>query len=138
MTIVIPDPPRTDPEIDISLELQVQRNNTTWFIEFDPSDLILIPHTRARTASGGSKYQAGTPRVEQRLRVLPRSDFQKPLFVDSGKERQIDLTLLGEWNAVMAVGDQWTDDEGQKCEIVEMVPFNGYEQKGLVVKHGHG
>jgi hypothetical protein len=138
MAIVIPDPPRTDPDIDLSIELTAQRNNTTWFIEFDPSDIILIPHARVRTASGGSKYEAGVPRVEQRFRVLPRSDFQKPLNVDSGKERQIDLTLLGEWNSVMDVGDQWTDAEGHKCEIVELVPFNGYERKGLVVKHGHG
>lgn len=138
MAIVIPDPPRPDPQLDVSLELQVQRDNTVWFIEFDPADITLIPHARVRTASGGSKYEAGTPRVVQRFRVLPRSDFQKMIFTEDGKERQIDLTLMGEWNADMEIGDQWTDNEGQKYEIVEFVPRNGYERKALVVKHGHG
>lgn len=138
MSIVIPDPERSDPELDLANELQIQRDLTRWFIESDPKDIILIPHARVRTASGGSKYEAGSPRVVQRFRVLPRTDFQKPLFTEDGKERQIDLTLLGEWDAAMEIGDQWTDSEGQRYEIVEFVPDNRYQRKALVVKHGHG
>jgi hypothetical protein len=139
MAIVFPDPPIPDPpDVDVTFEMQVQRENTDWFIAFDARDIVLVPHTRVRTASGGSKFEAGSPRVVQRFRIILRTDFTKPTPTEDGKERVFDLTLLGSWNAEMDIGDRWTDSEGQKFEIVEFVPFNGYERKALVVKHGHG
>lgn len=138
MGIVVPDPPRSDPEIDLSAELKYQRRLTEWFIEFEPTDIALIPVQRVRTPSGGSRYEDLPPRRVQRFRVIRMSHTQRPLITEDGKERQIDLTLLGQWDAEMQVGDYWRDGEGLKYEIVELVPFNSYERKALVVKHGHG
>jgi hypothetical protein len=66
------------------------------------------------------------------------SASQKPTITDDGIEREIDLTLLGPWDAQLDIGDWWRDGEGLKYEIIEMVPYNGYEVRALVVKSGHG
>lgn len=119
-------------------EMTLQRDLTQWFIDADPSDVILIPQSRVRTSSGGSQYVDQAARAVQKMRMIRMSHTQKPVITEDGKERQIDFTLLGTWDSVMAVNDYWRDAEGLKYEIVELVPYNGYERKGLVVKHGHG
>lgn len=138
MPIIVPEPPRSDPQVDIAIELEYQRNLTTWFIEFEPLDVVLIPRLRTRTASGGSTYADLPPRRVQRMRLIRMSSAQKPLVTQDGRERIIDFTLMGQWDAEMAVGDHWRDLEGLLYEVVELVPSNGYERKALVVKHGHG
>lgn len=138
MTIILPPPPGQPPEGFISLELALLRDQTAWFIEANPINLIVTPVRAMRTASGGTTVTNLPPRPVQRLRLISMSFTQQPLLTDDGTERRIDLTLLGPWNAMLDVGDWWRDGEGLRYEIVEMVPFNGYEVRALVVKSGHG
>lgn len=139
MPIIVPDPPRSTPQIDLTLELAIQRENTSYYIAYDPVEITLIPRTQTRTASGGVKFEDGPPRLPQVMRLIPTTSDQKPTVTLDGKERQIDFTLMGQWDAQMEPYDYWRDEEGQKYEVVEIISAGKmYERKGLVVLHGHG
>lgn len=138
MTIILPSPPDPQPTENIALELQLLRDQTEWFIAANPIDLIVYPVKRQKVAGGGVASVPLPARPRQRLRLISMSYSQKPTITDNGIEREIDLTLLGPWDAQLDVGDNWRDGEGLHYEIVEMVPYNGYEVRALVVKNGHG
>jgi hypothetical protein len=139
MTIILPTPPEESlPDGYINMELAVQRDLTEWFISARPINLILTPTRRDRTSGGGYTEVNLPPRPAQKLRLISMSASQKPTITDNGVEREIDLTLLGPWNAQIDIGDWWRDGEGLFYEVIEMVPFNGYEVRALVVKKGHG
>jgi pyridoxine 5'-phosphate synthase PdxJ len=139
MPIIVPDPPRTTPQIDLSVELKVQRRNTAMYIAYDPIQVTLIPRTQTRTPSGGTKFEDGEPRLAQVMRLIPTTSDQKPTVTLDGKERQIDFVLMGQWDAEMQPYDYWRDEEGQRYEVVEIISAGKlYERKGLVVLHGHG
>lgn len=137
MTIILPRPPEPLPDGFISLELALLRDQTSYFIAANPSDLILNPVRTEKTQSGSMRKIALVPRPVQRLRLISMSASQKPTLTDDGIEREIDLTLLGTWDAQIDIGDWWRDAEGLLYEVIEMVPFNGYEVRALVVKSGH-
>lgn len=138
MTIVLPPPPGPVPDGFVSQELAVNRDLTTWFIAASPIWLRVTPVKKQKTGAGGTALVNLPERVPQKMRLISMSASQKPKITDDGIEREIDLTLLGEWDCQLDVGDWWVDGEGLKYEIVEMVPFNGYEVRALVVKSGHG
>lgn len=138
MTIILPPPPGVVPDGFVSMELAVNRDLTTWFIAANSIWLRVTPVRKQRTGSGGTALVNLPERVPQKMRLISMSASQKPKITDDGIEREIDLTLLGEWDCQLDVGDWWVDGEGLKYEIVEMVPYNGYEVRALVVKSGHG
>lgn len=139
MTIILPPPPETNlPDGYITTEQAVQRDLTEWFINANPVWLTLTPISRQRTSTGGYKDVNLPARPTQKLRLISMSASQKPTITDNGVEREIDLTLLGPWNAQIDIGDWWRDGEGLYYEVIEMVPSNGYEVRALVVKKGHG
>lgn len=136
--IILPPPPGAAPGGDIGIELGVQRELTTWFIAANPIWLRVTPVKKQRTTSGGQALVDLPERPVQKMRLISMSASQKPKITEDGVEREIDLTLLGEWDCQLDVGDHWRDGEGLAYEIVEMVPYNGYEVRALVVKSGHG
>lgn len=138
MTIILPSPPDPQPTEFISLELQLLRDQTEWLIAANPVDLVVHPVKRQKTGGGGVALIPLPARPRQRLRLISMSFSQKPTITDNGIEREIDLTLLGPWDAQLDIGDNWRDGEGLHYEVVEMVPYNGYEVRALVVKNGHG
>jgi hypothetical protein len=139
MPIIVPDPPRSTPQINLTAELKAQRKNTSWFIAYDPIQVTLIPRTQTRTASGGTSFVDGEPRLPQIMRLIATTSDQKSTVTLDGKERQIDFVLLGQWDAEIEPYDYWRDEEGQRYEVVEIVSAGRlYERKGLVVLHGHG
>lgn len=138
MTIILPKPPDPPPAGYITLELQMLRDQTEWFMAARPSDITLTPVKTERTSTGGVARINLPPRPSQRFRLISTSDSQKPTITDDGIEREIDLTLLGSWDAQVDIYDWWRDGEGLRYEVVEMVPYNGYEVRALVVKSGHG
>lgn len=119
-------------------ELAVLRNQTHWFILTDPSFIILTPVLKVKNASAGFTRIDQPPRPSQTFKLITLNENAKPTIVQDGVERLVDFQLLGEWDAQMNVGDYWRDAENLKYEIVELVPTNEYETRGMVVKHGHG
>lgn len=112
------------------------RAQTTAFIATDPTSIVLTPTVRTRTAAGGWAVSDGVDRAAQTFKLIPMTYQQKPTVTVDGKERIIDYTLLGEWDAIMERGDYWITEDGKRWEIVELAPGHGYETKGLVEVHG--
>ena len=117
--------------------LDAQRRVTQSFIDTDPTDIILTPHTDEVTGSGGRARVAGDPRDVQTFKVIPMTFDQRPTVTAGGVERIIDYTLLGAWDCVMEVGDTWTLVEGAReyYEVVAITDGHGYERKGLCERH---
>lgn len=135
---LITPPPDPMPPGFITVELALLREQTIWFIAANSIDLVLIPVVIQRTASGGYNVINQSPRPPQRMRLISMSADQRPTITEDGVEREIDLTLLGRWDAQIDIGDWWRDGEGLLYEVIEMVPYNGYEVRALVTKKGHG
>jgi len=126
-----------------AMELDQQRALTREFIASNPIYIALIPNVRVRQPSGGYALDEGVPRPQQMLRLIPRSHTEEPRMStsaaatsDSGVQRRYDYTLLGEWDSTMQVGDEWETEDGQRLVIENMVSYNGYERKGLVISYG--
>lgn len=129
-------PPET-PEPDLTEELRLQRKQTDAFIRYDPQHLALIPTTETRTASGAISIVDGSPRETQVFRLIPMSHTERPTqSISNGTQRKHDFTLLGSWDAMMAEGDYWEDERGERWIIDAMVPHNRYETRGLVTAYG--
>jgi hypothetical protein len=129
--------------VTVSTELRMQRRNTQAFIEASPMDIVLIPQTEQRTASGAVALVDGSPKPTQRFRLIPMSHTERPATSTSGAgagsggvQRKYDLTLLGNWDALIYPNDYWVDANGQKYVVDAVIPYNGYEVKGLVMSYG--
>jgi hypothetical protein len=126
--------------MSVESELRAKRRGTTAFIAANPSVLILIPTIRTTSASGGKLVSDGLGRDERVFRVIEQASAygNSPGLLQSadGRQRRVTYQLLGEWDAEIAVGDHWTNAEGVRMEVVELLPYNGYERRGRVVQYG--
>lgn len=125
--------------MNLTVEQAVQRRNTAAFIAARPIDLVLLPAVRTKTANGGVIFTDGLPRLSQTLRLVEQTsnanNIPGLLASIDGKQRKITYLLLGNWDAVFAVGDHWNDSEGVRLEIGDMLPYNGYERRARVVRY---
>lgn len=121
----------------IPIPNDVQKRLTEAYIAFDPVDLILIPRVLQSDGEGGEKKVLGTPRPPQRFSLIEpgNSGFQQPVTTDSGTQYTIDFMLLGTVETVFARDDVFTLG-GYEYKILEVMPFNGYERRGVVIRHG--
>lgn len=121
-------------------ELAVQRDLTHAFIVANPTTITLTSHTEVKLPSGGFKAGPGIPRIPQVFKLIQMNHTERPkqaiTALASGVQRKYDFTLLGEWNAVVAKGDWWDDANGQRWVIDDIVPYNGYEVKAMVMSYG--
>lgn len=121
------------------IELRVNRRNTLAFIAANPSEIVLIPAVKVKTASGGTRIEDGTPRAPQTLRLIdqsgPASSNPGVQSALDGKQRLVIFQLLGPYDAVIEVGDHWFIGT-TRYEVTDVLPFNGYEIRAQVVKYG--
>lgn len=120
-------------------ELRAKRKQTSSFIAAGPLSVTLTPSKRTKTPTGYTSV-AGTPRPAQRMRLIDQSttlvgNTPGRLRSAMGEERKITHQLLGEYDALMAVGDFWLDG-GARYEIDELLPDNGYERRAKVIRYG--
>lgn len=117
-------------------ELNAQRRMTQAFIAADPESVMvsLIPRVRQRTASGGFEDVDGTPRNPQRFKLSEIAFDQRPTVTVAGVERIIDYHLIGPHDAIVRVGDYWTEGT-TKYEVVGFTDGFGYETKAQVLRH---
>lgn len=120
-------------------ELNMLRYNTSAFIAAHPSVIELTPRERVRAGTGLS-FVDGEPRPAQVLRVIDQSSSRSasPGLVtgSDGKERQAEHQVLGDWDAEIGLYDWWASAEGFRFEVAELLPYNGYERRALVVRYG--
>ena len=136
MPVIVP-PPEGSPIVDTAMETNINRRNTTAFINAMPVQIELIPSREVRSPSGGITTQDDPPRPVQTFRLIPASSSERPVISESGGvQRRYDFALLGEWNCEMAEGDHWTDELNQQWQIDSVISDNGYERKGMVTSYG--
>ena len=115
--------------------LAVQRANTARFIDLDPTTISL--KTRIETYVAGTRKRVdGVTRDPQVFKVIwgtVGAGFV-PL-VAGGETRRFDFILVGNWDAIVAIGDYWTVN-GQDNEIGYIYPPNFYEVKCGGYSHG--
>lgn len=141
MPVVVP-PPVGEP-LDTSSEIAINRSLTKSFIDSMPVQIELTPHAKQRKPSGGFALVAGTPRPMQTFRLIPMSHTELPVrsssaaqAADDGVQRRYEYTLLGMWDAELAVNDRWDTPEGQTLVIEALVSNNGYERKAMINSYG--
>ncbi len=124
----------------MSIEVLVNRRNTSVFIAARPTSIALIPLNRSKTASGGTAEFDAQPRSAQTFRLVEQTtnagNAPGRLPAGDGHQMRVTWQILGEWDAVMAKGDHWTDEAGAGYRIEELLPYNGYERRGRVVAYG--
>ncbi len=119
------------PEVQ-SIELEVQRGLTAWFIGSNPTPVTLLARIREKQSNGGWKWIEQSPRPEQTVRLIDPGPT--PVVVTLvGIEREIVYLLVAAWDAVVGVGDKFTVD-GDDLEVVQMLHFNGYEVRAQVAR----
>lgn len=120
-------------------EIAWKRRGTQQFIDANPYAVILIPTIEIKTAAGGKVSTDGSPRLPQILRLIDQATASGTVpgrfRAQDGQQRRATFMLLGPWDAEMSVGDHWTVD-GKRYEITEVLPDNGYEQRGMVTYYG--
>jgi hypothetical protein len=121
-------------------ELAFHSRVTQLFIAANPSELVLTQAGMVKTASGGRVRSDGPTRPAQTFRLIDQStsfgSTPGPVRTADGVSRRATHQLLGYRDAVFAVGDFWTGDDGRRYEIVEILPDNGYERRARVVAYG--
>jgi hypothetical protein len=116
-------------------EQDIQRVNTTAFIDAHSVEVVLIPRTRGKSSTGTAMYVDGTARAPQICRLISMSFNERPAITVDGVERIATYTLLLEWDAIVARNDYFVIG-GVRYEVIEFVPYNGYEIRALVDAHG--
>ena len=125
----------------ITVEDTVNRRNTARFIAANPSNIRLIPRVRVKDANGMA-WVDETPRPLQTVRLIDQSGSVRPFpgivptALPGGSQRKVEFLLLGKYDAQVRIGDYWTDLQGVRWEIEELLPYNGYEVRATVVRFG--
>jgi hypothetical protein len=126
--------------MSLEAELAINRRNTLRFIAARPLVLELVPSVTNRTETGGVALSDAPTRDAQTLRLIEQASAygNSPglLPAQDGKQRRVRFQLLGAYDSTIAVGDHWIDTNGVRFEVVELLPFNGYERRGQVVRYG--
>lgn len=119
-------------------ELAVHRENTLAYIAANPTTVTLTPiDTKERTPAGGWKEVPGEPRQPQTMRIIEVSARSEPATVklQDGTERVVSFWLLGAHDAVVEVGDSWTEGT-REWEVGDIIRSNHYETRALVAERG--
>lgn len=119
-------------------ELDINRQNTRYFIAARPSVIILTPQTREDTPSGGFKFVDGVPRLAQEMRIIEIGLNQAVpvLTLQDGKQRDAEFLLLGNFDAIVEIDDYWVADDGREWIIGDVIRSNDYEVRALVAERG--
>lgn len=142
---VIPDPdPPIVPPVDLTAELGTQRQLTEWFIQMDPTIVVLVPRVDVIGLGGGVQSTDGVPRAAQVFKLIPMNHTERPVrsgfgsgeTAAGGEQRRFDYTLVGTYDAVVEIGDHWEDLSGQKYIVDAINPYNNYEVKALITTYG--
>lgn len=135
---ILPEVPPAPPPVTSTMtnqrDLPVLRRQTDFFINENPLTISLIPVIATRS-QGVWTTEDGAPRPPQTFKLIAEQQ-PRPIVTQDGKEELVQFTLLGRYDAAMAVGDHWTDTDGKRYEIRAFAPYNGYEIRGLVDGRG--
>jgi hypothetical protein len=120
-------------------ELALHRKGTRDFISRDKTTLVLIPSNEV-WVDGTKEFVEQPPRPPQDFKVIwPGADTGGKVATSESETARYDFVLVGKHDALVAIGDHWTEGvgENQQTYVVEWVqPYNEYEVKAGGVSHG--
>jgi hypothetical protein len=96
-----------------SQEIAALRRQNRWYIEDDPIVVQLTPYPAQTSAAGGVIRRAATPRMPQRIRLIPadRERTTQQSQEDFGStQTEVELELIGDADLIIEVGDRFTHD----------------------------
>lgn len=139
--VFIPGPTQTpldpDPSMPLTAMLSAQRRMTHWFIETDPSDIVLIPRDKVKVPGGGEEWVNLAPRPSQRVKMIfPFGQSDGIIATTDAQELKYQFIMVGEWNATIHTNDFWQDSDGQWWTVTGISPYNGYEVKAMITTFG--
>jgi len=138
--VYVPSRPDSDtaPTTAREVELQINRRNTRYFIDQDPTDLVLKRPQNAKSATGARVRATSIAIPEQRFKLIMVSPAGGSLDQSSEDGRMVraDYVLIGEHDADIEAGDFWYDDFGQQWVVYSLIPYNGYETRANVSARG--
>lgn len=120
------------------IELAAQRRITEAYVAANPSSIVLTPRKKVKSGTGIT-WQDQPPRAAQTFRLIDQSSpsgNQPTAITIDGAQRKVQYQLLGTWDTEVGLYDYWVDAEGFRCEVAELLPDNGYEQRAQVVRYG--
>lgn len=124
----------------MATELDVQRRNTKAFIAAHSASVVLIPRVPQKTGTG-IKLVDQPARAAQTVRLIDQSAPGGPtpgtVRAADGAQRKVEFILLGTWDAVFGLYDYWIAS-GIRHEVADLLPYNDYERRALVVRYGEG
>lgn len=119
--------------------LDLLRASTKWFIDQDPTNLVLTPRSDPKGVQGpggGLLYPPGTPRASQRAKLIS----QGGKGTDRGggglgsEDRNYAYVVVMLHDGLAEVGDTFLVD-GRKFIVESFAPDNGYEVKFYAVQY---
>lgn len=138
MVVFVRDPdPQANPPLNLnpSLGVKINRDLTHWFIQQDPTTVVLVPRVESKTPSGATKLTAQPPRPAQVVKLVYQGGAPGGVQTAlDGKTRKYDFVLVAEWDATVRLYDFW-EDPGKPdhfWEVVGLEPYNDYEVKAAV------
>lgn len=118
-------------------EQRIQRKLTRAFIQTSPRCIQLVPYSRLRDDQGGWRYTRGETRPEQTFRFIeagqPGSNATRNDLGVDGVRREYEFELLGEYCAVIDVGDRFTI-KGVEYEVTDVWTDNGWETRASLIR----
>lgn len=118
-------------------EVQLNRLQTTAWIDYDPRTIVLQTVDAVPTSSGGFTRDTSS-RVPQIGRLISRGDVEaRPRPMVDGEIVEDDFVLVFPWDALVERGD-WFYLDGLKYEVVWVNdgPTRFYERKCGVTLRG--
>ena len=118
-------------------EKQVQRAVTNAFISMDSLVVVLTPRMQ-QIVNGVRKMADAAPRSPQTMKLVMQSPAGGSIeqHTAQGTARQVDFTLIGDYDCEGDVGDWWEDADGTHWEITAIIPDNGYERRFTIEANG--
>lgn len=117
--------------------LPVLRDSTRWFIEQDPTTIVLTPRANSEGSvgpGGGRIYLPGTPRTAQQVKLIHQGGNGRSNG-EGGTTFTYDYVIVGLHDASISIGDSFMIGS-QKFVVDRMDPDNGYEKKAYATQFG--
>lgn len=117
-----------------SAEAAAQKRITAHFIAADPTEIVLVPHSKDRNGAGGYVVTAGKPRASQTGRMIPQTSGRatERLSLD-GSSKDVQFMLMLPASAQIGLWDRLRH-AGVDYEVVYIQANRDFQTKADVVR----
>lgn len=118
-----------------SRELALNRRMTKWFIDRDPSTIVLSSPNKVQSGTAW-RVSGKNDKDPQTVKIIWPGGDGFVLTTPDGRTRRFDFIIVGEHDADIEIDDFFEFENGNKYTIEYLFPANGYEVKGGGSSHG--